>query len=73
MHIANKSTLFFWGVSIVTAAGVWSIHNTQVEEREKLHAGVIRDEALYKVKKKQHLAGQLLPAEAAQRGMPTGA
>ena len=30
---------------------------------QKLHMGVIRDEALYRVKKQQHAAGTLRPAE----------
>ena len=30
---------------------------------QKLHMGVIRDKALYRVKKQQHAAGTLRPAE----------
>ncbi|PSC74402.1 PET117 mitochondrial [Micractinium conductrix] len=60
-----KSLAIFWTTAVLTGAGVWSIHNTQVEERERLHSGVIRDEALYRVKKRALLAGELTPAAAA--------
>ncbi|KAL4436994.1 hypothetical protein ABPG75_004133 [Micractinium tetrahymenae] len=61
----TRSAVIFWGISLLTAAGVWSIHITQVEEREKLHKGVIRDEELYRLKKQQLLAGELAPAAPA--------
>ncbi|KAI3425831.1 hypothetical protein D9Q98_007806 [Chlorella vulgaris] len=58
-----RPTLFFWSVAALTAAGIYAIHSTQVEEREKLHMGVIRDEVMYKKKKAQMLAGELHPAQ----------
>lgn len=30
----TRSAAIFWGTSLLTAAGVWYIHTTQVEERE---------------------------------------
>ncbi|EFN55666.1 hypothetical protein CHLNCDRAFT_133886 [Chlorella variabilis] len=65
--MVGRPTAFFWGVSVLTAAGIYAIHLTQLEEREKLHKGVIRDEAMYKTKKQQLLAGQLRPAEGSGR------
>ena len=32
--MVSRPTLFFWGTTLLTAAGIWSIHLTQVEERE---------------------------------------
>lgn len=32
--MVTRPTLFFWGVTAVTAAGIWVTHQTQVEERE---------------------------------------
>ena len=32
--MVTRPTLFFFFVTSVTAAGIWAIHATQVEERE---------------------------------------
>lgn len=32
--MVTRPTVFFWAVTAVTAAGIWAIHATQVEERE---------------------------------------
>lgn len=32
--MVGRPTAFFWGVSVLTAAGIYAIHLTQLEERE---------------------------------------
>ena len=37
-----KSLAIFWTTAVLTGAGVWSIHNTQVEEREVSRCSIAR-------------------------------
>lgn len=48
-----QASLF--GAVLASTATIWFVHNQQIEEQERMHAGVLRDDVRRKAKMEQRL------------------
>lgn len=47
-----RGKVFFFATTVLTAGGVYYVHKLQVDERERMYDGVLRDLERQRLKKK---------------------